>query len=103
MREELVKIVIEKKLGENRVTKTLEEVNNDKAYLLWLTLIKEELREDHNIEFFEKSFYNSLLNKKTYIVDAFDIKSSSMKKIERKESYTQALEEGIYQAILNFI
>lgn len=63
------------------------------------SLLQKWLREEHNIHFIIKVFYDSLLNKTTYVADPIQLGQGKTKRLLPKDTYEEALEAGLFEAL----
>ncbi len=63
------------------------------------SILQKWLREIHNIEFVIKPFHDGSLHKTTYTADPINILTGRTARIARQDSYEEALEEGLKQAL----
>ena len=57
------------------------------------------LRKEHNIEFVIKPFHDSSIHKTTYVADPIHIPTGRTSRIARQDSYEEALEKGLQEAL----
>jgi len=63
------------------------------------SLLQKWLREKHNVEFVIKPFRDSSLNKTTYVADPINIITGRTARIKRCDTYEEALEKGLQEAL----
>ncbi|MFA5395487.1 MAG: hypothetical protein WC346_05640 [Methanogenium sp.] len=62
-------------------------------------LLQKWIREEHNIEFVIKPFHDSSIHKTTYVADPIHIPTGRTSRIARQDSYEEALEKGLQEAL----
>ena len=63
------------------------------------SLLQKWLREKHNIHFVIKIFYDSKLHKTTYTADPIELGQGRTKRILPQDTYEEALEAGLIEAL----